>query len=365
MHPKQSSNQIPIIHRLITNEHGENHWLNGCLRYVMECAGEKDYDYDFFAGLTGDNLVQPYALNGGFFGDDVSSFLLCNSDPHRFFDGIFGACGYTADFVPEEALQKNPALYAEAVISQIDKGLPVIFYGYGGPPYGVFVGYEESGNVLLYITGNSAEPVRIPLDTATGAAITDKAANFGWIFLGKKEEQRDLKQIYRDAILKLPELLMVKTEKYCFGAGAFRTWADELDGGKFDSMKAEEFEPWSMYTTYVCCLATNSGGCQRFLEKARELNPDFNFLKDVRKQYMYTAYLWNGGYWNDVFSEEDRDSVAELLGNDNLEALGGGFNITFEALQSPERRGRITAIIRRLADSMDEVLRILKDNLHA
>lgn len=63
MYPKQSSNQIPIIHRLITNEHGENHWLNGCLRYVMECAGEKDYDYDFFAGLTGDNLVQPYALN--------------------------------------------------------------------------------------------------------------------------------------------------------------------------------------------------------------------------------------------------------------------------------------------------------------
>ncbi len=50
---KQSNNIIPIIHRLVTDEYGENYWFNGCAKYVMECLGEPDYDYWFFARADG------------------------------------------------------------------------------------------------------------------------------------------------------------------------------------------------------------------------------------------------------------------------------------------------------------------------
>lgn len=44
-------NMIQIIHRLVTDEYGENYWFDGCARYIMECLNEPDFDYDFFAGL--------------------------------------------------------------------------------------------------------------------------------------------------------------------------------------------------------------------------------------------------------------------------------------------------------------------------
>lgn len=83
---KQSNNIIPIIHRLVTSEHGENYWFNGCAKYVLECLGEKDYDYSFFAGLTGDNFTQHYKF--GFPGDGVNTCHQHNRDG-KFFENIF------------------------------------------------------------------------------------------------------------------------------------------------------------------------------------------------------------------------------------------------------------------------------------
>lgn len=48
---------------------------------------------------------------------------------------------------------------------------------------------------------------------------------------------------------------------------------------------------------------------------------------------------------------------------DNREALGGGFNITLEALQDFEKRSGIVAVIRQCGACIDEVVRILKDHL--
>ena len=41
MSERKKSNLIPIIHRLVTDENGENYWFNGCAKYVMECLGER------------------------------------------------------------------------------------------------------------------------------------------------------------------------------------------------------------------------------------------------------------------------------------------------------------------------------------
>lgn len=358
---RQSNNTIPNIHQVITMHYGENYWFNGCAKYVMERLGEPDYDYWFFAGLTGDNFTQNYALNGGFLGDGVVDFQLNsgNKTPHIYFEELFKTCGYASTFVYGKELRKNTEMYLQTLIAYIDKGVPVILFGHGGPPFGVFVGYEEHGKVVLYMTGDQTEPQRMPIEEAAGKEDNDR---FGWIFVGEKKEQKELRQIYRDVITKLPNLLTTKTDNYCFGAEAFRTWAAEIEGGKFDGMKPEEFDGWCMYTIYVCCLATNSGGCRGFLEKAQELNPDFTFLEEVRRQYRITGLLWNAEHEaGDGFAAEYKRVNGGVP--DNLESIGGGFNITLEALQNPEKRSKIVRTIRKFGDCIDEVVRILTENL--
>ena len=64
--------------RLVTSEHGENYWFNGCAAYVMECLGEKDYDYQFFAGITGDVFVQHYRQP--FMGDGINAYHQVGGD---------------------------------------------------------------------------------------------------------------------------------------------------------------------------------------------------------------------------------------------------------------------------------------------
>ncbi len=332
----RSNNIISNIHRLVTDEYGENYWFNGCAKYVMECLGEGDYDYQFFAGITGDVFAQYYAY-GGFCGEGVSGYHLSAGDT-GYIEGVFDKCGYACTFVSERELKKNTEMYLQTLTAYIDKGVPVIAWGTGGPgrempPDGVFVGYEDYGKTLLLITGNSAEPERLPLETA----INFEADNGGWLFVGEKKKDIPLAEIYREAVYALPKLLTLKTDKFCFGAEAFREWAKDIDGGKFDGVEPEGFDLWSMYTSYICGLATNGSCCHEFLRRARELNPDMDYLEEVGRLYKRTAEMWNNDNGND------------------LEALGGGFNATLEVLQNKTRREKITAKLRGIAEVTDRI----------
>jgi DNA-binding transcriptional MerR regulator len=341
---KQSNNMIPVIHQLVTSHYGENYWFNGCAKYVMECLGEPDYDYWFFAGITGDNLTQVYPYDH-FRGDCATDFRLSVPGNGRTIEEVFAACGYAGSYVTEKALRANREMYLATLMAYIDKGVPVIRYQ---RVWSVIVGYEDYGKTLLQMTADNQEPERISLEAAIPepeASVNDQELFCGWFFIGEKKRQADLKQLYRDAILRLPGLLTTKTAEYCFGPEAFRAWAADIESGKFDTIKPEEFDGWCMYTNYVCILATNSGGCQGFLEKAQALNPDFAFLERVRACYRRTGDMWN--------SQNGED----------LEALGGGFNITLEALQDRMKRDKITAKLREFAACMDEVVAILRENL--
>ncbi|HCS74374.1 MAG TPA: hypothetical protein DIW17_10935 [Clostridiales bacterium] len=95
---KQSNNIISVIHRLVTDEYGENYWFNGCAKYVMECLGEPDYDYWFFAGLTGDIFTQHYN-SIKYAGDALTSYMTeenMGGKPAEYIEGVFAKCGYAA-----------------------------------------------------------------------------------------------------------------------------------------------------------------------------------------------------------------------------------------------------------------------------
>lgn len=340
---KRSNNIISNIHRLITSEHGENYWFNGCAKYVMESLGEKEYDYWFFAGITGDNFTQHYPVSGCYSGDAASSYSLGQGDT-AFVESVFEKCGYASSYILGKDLCKNKGMYLQTLIGYIDKGVPVISWCQGEPSvFGVFVGYEENGNTLLYIQGDNNEPQRISFENA----MMGKGDNGGWVFVGEKKVQMDIKQIYRDAVASLPLILTTQTENHYFGAEAFRAWAANIENGYFDGMKPNEFDAWGMYTNFVCVLATNGSCCHSFLDKARELNPDMAFLNDISRLYKRIGTMWNN------------DNGADL------EALGGGFNVTLELLQDKERRGIIVAKICEFADVMDEILMVLNIGLQA
>ncbi|MDF2925479.1 MAG: putative transcriptional regulator [Paenibacillaceae bacterium] len=342
---KRSNNIIPSIHRFITSEHGENYWFNGCGRYVMGALGEKDYDYEFFAGVTGDVFAQVYPYDR-FRGDGVTDFMLGTPAGIRFVEDVFDKCGYAATFVPEKQLKANREMYLQTLMAYIDKGVPVIS-NLGvkwHTAWTVFVGYEELGQTLLFMSDNMTEPERVSADDVFANKAEDSFESRGWLFVGEKLEQKDLARIYRDAIANLPKLLIVKTVYYCFGGEAFRAWASDIENGKFDGMKPEEFDGWTMYSTYVCIAATNGSCCFTFLDRALQLNPEFTFISEISAQYKKMGRMW------------ERDS-------DGLEAIGGGFNITLATLQDREKRGRIAAKLREFAECADEVVRIVNDNL--
>ena len=346
---KQSNNSIPNIHRFITSEHGENYWFNGCARYVMGALGRSEYDYEFFAGLTGDVFAQVYSYDY-FRGEGVTDFILSTGNA-AFVEDIFGKCGYASTFVPEKQLKANKEMYIQTLIAYIDKGVPVIssLVISGNDNWLVFVGYEEYGKTLLFMTDNMTDPERVSsVDVFAECEYTnevEKACSTGWIFVGEEKEHMELAKIYRDVIVGLPKLLTTKNDKFCFGAEAFRVWADGIESGKFDDMKPEEFRDWHMHNTYICNMATNGSCCHGFLAKARELNPELTFIDDLHRLYKRTADIWNNDNGND------------------LEALGGGFNVTLEALQDKKKRSKIAARLREAAECMDEVVKIVEKNM--
>ena len=330
---KQSNNIIPVIHRLVTDEYGENYWFNGCARYVMECLGEKDYDYWFFAGITGDIFTQHYAYTKSYW-DAIDGYRLAEN-PKQFVKDTFAKCGYAATYVFKQEIRENAEMYLNTLTAYIDKGIPIINLE---EPSGVFVGYEEYGKILLCITGNNNQPERLTVDDAI-------KGRDGWIFVGEKKENHPLSEIYRKAIKAIPQYFSEKTDDHCFGAEAFRAWANDIENGKFDGMPIEEFDTWFHHTNYVCILATNSGCNNGFLRKAQELNPDFVWMEDIIKLYNRTGQIWNNDNGND------------------LEALGGGFNVTLEVLQDKNKRSKIAAKIRECADCMDKVVEIINANI--
>jgi len=357
-----STKMIPNLPPIANSWQGENYHFNGAARYVMGCLGEMAFsDYSLIAGITGDTFTQFYPIgDGSFKGDSASSFYLGLQG----YTSAFDKMGYAAETFSERDLQLNRDYFVKKITESIDRGIPVIWHRRG--PTAAIVGYETNGNAFLYLNSLSQDqtkPERLVLDEECFK--DDKIDSCGWTIVSNKIRDVSLKEIYRNAIMNLPKLLTMKTDDFVFGAEAFRAWANDIENGNFARMSLEEFNgEYFTYEIYVVNAATNSGGCQSFLEKAQELNPDLIFLEEVRKQYRITNYLWNSGYWiKDVHSPEEREEMVRIYGTENLETLGGAFGCKLETMQDREKRALIVKQIRKFADCMDEVVRILKENL--
>ena len=347
MNAKQS-NIVPKIQPIHIDMRGENYAFNGCGRLVMDNLGAADYDYSFFAGLTGDNFTQFYPYRGipnhgskKARGESATDYRVSK----EYIEGVFAEIGYFAEFVTARKVLSSKEHFIRKLMDSIDRGVPVIQFNYY---WSVIVGYENGGDTLLRIVHEDTEPTGFSL----GAELFDTVAKPGdawqdycaWVFVGEKKEKKNLALLYRNAILRLPKLLTTKTDDYCFGAQAFREWANEIERGEIFADGMTDDSKWWDYCNYVCNFETNAYCCHGFLQKAKELNPDFVFLDRVSELY--------------------KPMSTELGGIDgSLEQLGGGFNVTFEVMQNPEKRKAIANKLREFAANIDEVVRLIETAL--
>lgn len=342
----KEKNIIPCIRRFVTNELGENYWLHGCLRYVMEALGESDFDYEFFAGFTGDIFTQVYSFDR-FRGDCATDYLLSGGE-HGFIEDIFARCGYESEFVPQERVKAESRAYLQKILDYIDRGVPVIsnLDISGHKQWLVMVGYEDRGETLLFMTDNMTAPEKVTSAEVFAPSAEEAGWSRGLVFVGEKRGRADLPGLYRRAIEGLPALMRTRRPEYCFGPAAFHAWADDIEGGRYDMLDPEEFErdKWYLYTNYICILATNGSCCHEFLDRAQRLNPDMAWLSELHRLYGRMAYIW----------EKEPEG---------LEAMGAGFNITLEVLRDREKRNMAAAKLREYAALEGQVLDILEREL--
>lgn len=342
----KQSNIIPKIQKIQIDMQGENYGFNGCGRLLMDNLGETDYDYSFFAGLTGDNFAQFYPFcgvpdHGGkkARGESATDYRVGK----EYIEGVFSEIGYAAEFVTAREVFANKEYFIRKLMNSIDLGIPVIQFNYY---WSMLVGYENGGETILRIVHEDTEPKRYSLNAElfdTHTKPTDFWLDYcAWIFIGEKTRDVDLASLYRNAIIRLPELLTTKTDDYCFGAQAFREWANEIERGEYTADYLSGDNSWWNYCNYVCNFETNAYCCHGFLQKAKELNPDFTFLDKVGELYKSMSTQLSGS-------------------NAGLEQLDGGFNVSLEVLQDPEKRKLIADKLREFAAKTDEIVQIITE----
>lgn len=334
---KRSNNLIPDIETYCVGERGENFAFDGACERLMQCLGEKDFGYWLIAGITGDCFAQVYPKNRLFYSDRycVSDYhILYDDDCSDYIGDIFGRMGYACTYVPKKQIAANKEMYRRTLTAYIDRGIPVIHFRGN---YCLICGYEEHGNILLNKGPCSNDFNRFALDDGY---FSDKELR-GWIFAGEKKEHKDPAWICRDAVMKMPAILNTETDRYYFGAEAFRAWAGDIKSGFYDGKTQDETDLWGTHTSFVCDFETIAATSGRFLSKALELNPDLGFISGIMPVLSRQGAYAGGG----------------------LEDVGGGFNVTLAVLQDPEKRKKITDRLALFAENTEEIVRVLNANI--
>ncbi len=323
-------NHIPF-HPLQYPYQGQNYVFNGCMKFLMECIGEENeqYDYFFFSAVSGDSYVQVFNTNKEKWSTCFSQAKFDRGLIKRVFDAI----GYGFTYLDAEDWRKDKEAVKAKIMEYIDKGIPVIGKGF----YSVFhdvvlptseisciIGYENDGECFYRLTEESTDLVAFTLEDALP---------YTFVFAGEKKEAPSVAEVYRNALRIAPALMRTPpcdNNEIFFGNDAFEQWARMLESG-FYRMTKEEYEAtnaiasWWYYCIYICIIATNIFSKRNSTDRAIQLNPDLASLAPLLDQE-YQAL----------------ESIEK-----ELQAAGGDFNVTYEVLQDAGKCKEIARILRK------------------
>jgi hypothetical protein len=307
------------IHQLQYPGLGQNYVFNGCMKYLMECLGEKEvYDYFFFSFISGDCVTQVFGQNRERWHPSLSQTHFDYELIKRVFDSV----GYSFTYVTSAELKADTEKYKKMIVSYIDKGIPVIGKGFNNywdnktqitEEVSCIVGYENEGQTFL----------RLPEEDTNFLSISmEDEFPYTLVFVGDKIAEPKLSDVYKNTFLSIPQLLTLPPKNnVSFGAQAFTNWSKAIIGDYYN-IPENEFDYWRTYTIYVCNLATNLFSKQ-FVDKTFDFNPELSTIKpsfDLIYMGMEKSFTM-------------------------LKELGGEFNITYETLHNKDKSRAIAATI--------------------
>lgn len=333
------------IHQLQYPDQGQNYVFNGCMKFLMECVGEKaDYDYWFFSFVSGDCFVQV-------FGADKSKWYTCFSQSkfdRPLINRVFHSIGYNYTFVAADEWRRDKDMYRRKIVNSIDKGIPVIgkgFYWYSNlqdeelptDEVSCIIGYENDGEGFYRLPEEATNLIPFSLNDTHP---------YTFVFLEEKKETPNLSDVYRSALLRVPGLMQTPSDSkngIFFGNEAFEKWASMLESDYYcmtrdDYHAYNKIAEWRYYAVYVCNIATNIFSRKHFLDRMLQYCPETeNLVKAISEKY------------------EILDGIEKSLGE-----VGGGFDINFDTLQNVDKRGRIAGVLREFPRAFNEIVEIIE-----
>lgn len=332
------------IHPLQYPNQGQNYVFNGCMKFLMECVGEKNeqYDYWFFSAVSGDSFVQV-------FNTDKTKWSTCFSQvkfDRQMIQRVFDAVGYHFEYLAPEQWQSDKLSTKMKIMGSIDRGIPVIAKGFHchntdsglelpTDEVSCVIGYEDDGQTFYRMTEEGTNLVAFTLDDPLP---------YQFVFTGDRKEAPPLASVYRDALARAPILMQTPPcgdGHIYFGNPAFAQWADALEGDFYRMDKAEyeaadSIASWRYYCVYVCILSTNIFAKQHTINRAIRQNPDLAPLAPlIDREYLELQRL-----------------------EQELHAASGGFNVTYEVLQDAQKSRQIAQIIRQFPNILEHVCAI-------
>lgn len=318
----RTSNTLSHIRPHIFNWKGENFPFNGCIRYFMECAGREDIsDFWLSAYVTGDAYMFVYSADGNRLSNSCLTERIVIDYDKNYFDNIFDTYGYEYKYIDGKQVNENKQMYIEMIMDYIDKGLPVFTYGWWRP----ICGYENSGKVLFMLHWDNTTPVKVNTEDCHFESL---------LFIGDKIKDVKFDEIYNKAIAKIPQIYNMNLPNTYLGHKGLYKWADDVENGTYIST-SPSIDEWK--EAYICNLATNC-----FSEKfGMEHVADFPIPKNTNRDFIKAM----------------SGIVASMKkAYDELEAVGGAFNITLENLQNESSRKLIAEKIREIGTIQKQVL---------
>jgi len=349
--PPRTSNRITEYRRI---QNWENYFLASALCSVAKLVGfdeealtmftEKNGNKGthFFSAITGDMFAPMYDTLDEKPAD--SGFTACFFAP-QVIKRAYAAFGRDCIYLSPAYIKENLRTVTNAVKASIDKGIPVLSWGWGNVtsfnwngdmPEGCLVGGYEYDELYVQLYPG---PERMAVDDDGYSTSADGLlGSKGLFFVGDPIEKTPLPQIYREAIAAIPSLLtQPPAEGILFGKAAFDLWADNLlDETNFTGKTEEELGGliWSLHCKPYCNVCTS--------------NAD-HFIRAAAPEVEIAAKLLP--LYERFFKCKDK-----------IWKLSGGFYPPAKKFRQRKFRAKIAALLREMGGICGEVLAVFEED---
>ncbi len=257
--------------------------MNSLMRYLKK---DSDYDFTFFAAVTGDAFCQlslPYPDFG--FTDSLTNRQMCSCES---ITRAFDACGYGMAGVETQILMSDKRLWKREIVSSINRNMPVLSFGIVGPETcSIITGYDEDGDVLYgHAQFGDWEPENVcSFDECSEKERYFKKRNgidysLALIFIGAEKKKPLMSDIWRDVFENIYYWAHMlpddhgKGNRRVFGVRAFYDWSEALRNDEIFSDPLCLPDRQDAHTGMLCIAATNLFYVPEILDRIKYYCPD-------------------------------------------------------------------------------------------